>query len=254
MKGIIFDFGFTLFYFENPSVERYFECFKQGLVKAADILKDKRIFKDDSNVKRFMDLYHKKKNSFWKKSLKTKDEYTTGFIFKQVLEDLLDEEELSLLTQFTDENYDELADAYHFFEEKEWKPFPHTRETLEQLSKVEELKLAVLSNATHHGYIVRALKKYGLDSFFDVIITSAKYGKRKPDIGIFHYTLEKMGLEKNAECIICGDEYADIVGGHRAGLKTILCERIYKFPFEREISVPDLIKIKNISEILNIIQ
>ena len=34
VKGIIFDFGFTLFYFDNPSVERYTECFKKGLLKS----------------------------------------------------------------------------------------------------------------------------------------------------------------------------------------------------------------------------
>ncbi|KKL92532.1 hypothetical protein LCGC14_1883780 [marine sediment metagenome] len=33
IKGVIFDFGFTLFYFENPSVERYYDCFKKGLLK-----------------------------------------------------------------------------------------------------------------------------------------------------------------------------------------------------------------------------
>ena len=41
VKGIIFDFGFTLFYFDNPSVERYYECFKKGLVKSIETLKEK---------------------------------------------------------------------------------------------------------------------------------------------------------------------------------------------------------------------
>jgi len=42
IKGIIFDFGFTLFYFDNPSVERYVECFKKGLLKSIDLLKEKQ--------------------------------------------------------------------------------------------------------------------------------------------------------------------------------------------------------------------
>ena len=59
-----------------------------------------------------------------------------------------------------------------------------------------------------------------------------------------------MGLEDSGgECFMCGDEPADIVGGHRAGVTTVLCERVYKFPIEREFSVPPVIEIKDISKI-----
>jgi predicted HAD superfamily phosphohydrolase YqeG len=58
-----------------------------------------------------------------------------------------------------------------------------------------------------------------------------------------------MGIEIPSSCLICGDEHADVVGGHRAGLQTILCERMYKFPYEQEINVPELIQVKDISEI-----
>ena len=76
-------------------------------------------------------------------------------------------------------------------------------------------------------------------------------GKRKPNPEIFQYTLEKMGMMENADdCLMCGDEHADIIGGHRAGIKPILCERVYKFPFEKEIELPDLIKINDISELV----
>jgi hypothetical protein len=36
-------------------------------------------------------------------------------------------------------------------------------------------------------------------------------------------------------------------------MQTILCERIYKFPYEREINVPNLMRINDISEVLNYI-
>ena len=57
IKGIIFDFGFTLFYFDNPSVERYYECFKKGLLKSIGILKEEQVWSekisDESFVKKF---------------------------------------------------------------------------------------------------------------------------------------------------------------------------------------------------------
>jgi len=95
------------------------------------------------------------------------------------------------------------------------------------------------------------LKKHDIARFFDFILTSAKYGKRKPDPDIFLYTLEKMGLKNQTNSVIvCGDEYADIIGAQRANLQSILLKRKYKFPFEKEIDISNLRKINNISEIL----
>ena len=91
--------------------------------------------------------------------------------------------------------------------------------------------------------VKNSLKRHQLFNYFDAVITSAEFGKRKPDPEIFFYTLKKMGLAENSECLVCGDEYADVVGGDRAGMKTILCERKYKFPYEIELNVPNLRRI-----------
>ena len=98
--------------------------------------------------------------------------------------------------------------------------------------------------------VKNSLKQYHLFKYFDAVVTSAEFGKRKPDPEIFFYTLKEMGLTENSECLVCGDEYAGVVGGDRAGMQTILCERKYKFPFERDLEVPELIRIDDISEIL----
>ncbi|MFW9930495.1 MAG: HAD family hydrolase, partial [Candidatus Thorarchaeota archaeon] len=140
---------------------------------------------------------------------------------------------------------------YHSHEEQQWIPLKNTRKTLEILIKNKNLKIAVLSNHPNHNSIENMLKKYKLLKYFDVIVTSAKFGKRKPDPKIFLYTIEKMGLTDPNSCFVVGDEYADIMGGHRAGLKPILFERKVKFPFEQEIKIKDYIKVKDITEILN---
>ena len=118
-------------------------------------------------------------------------------------------------------NLKKLADIYHSCEEEEWIPFEHTKNTLDLLNK-KDIKMVVLSNHPHHSTIKNLLRKYELDDYFDKIITSAKFGKRKPNPEIFKYALGKMGLENNArECIICGDVYADIIGGHQVGLQFV---------------------------------
>lgn len=254
IKGIIFDFGFTLFYFDNPSVERYYECFKKGLLKSIDILKENRIWNENITTETFLNRFGKKRQHFFRKSIKTKIEFPTTLVFQNVLESLKEEEIIDNLDKISEKTYKKLAEIYHSCEEDEWQPFEKTRETLEKLA-MKSLKIALISNHPNHKTIKNMLKKHDLLKFFNFIITSAKFGKRKPDPEIFNYTLEKMGLKNQATSVImCGDEYADIVGAQRANLQSILLERKYKFPFEKEINVSNLRKINNISEILDFIK
>ena len=252
IKGIIFDFGFTLFHFENVSIEKYFDCFKRGLQKATDLLKESKILKEEI-IKEFTKKFQKERIEFFRKSVKTKTEFPTSYVFKHVLGMFLGEE---IISKLTNDFYLELADLFHSCEEKEWKPFKQTKDTLNKILKLKNVKIGVLSNHPHHLTIKNLLKKHDLLKYFDAVVTSAEFGNRKPNPEIFYYTLKKMGLknEASSSVLMVGDEYADIIGGQRAGLQTILFERQYKFPFETEIDVPNLRKISNISEILDFIQ
>jgi len=254
IKGIIFDFGFTLAYFKDVSLEKYFDCFKRGLQKSVDLLQKSNILEDDSSlIKEFFNTFKKKRMSFFRKSVKTKIEFPTTYVFQKVLEQTVNNE---LIANLTEEFYVELANLYHFYEENEWIPFKDTRETLKKLAELNKFKIGLLSNHPHHLTIKNILKKHDLIQFFDAVVTSAKYGKRKPHPEIFHHTLKKMGLNSDDAnyCLMCGDEYADIIGGHRAGFKTILFEREFVFPFEKEINLSETLKINNISEVLDYIK
>jgi len=117
------------------------------------------------------------------------------------------------------------------------------------------LKIGLISNHPNHKTIKNLLENNDLHQFFDVIVTSAKFGKRKPNPDIFLYTLKKMGLEAHEakNCIMVGDEAADAVGANRVGMQIVLKEREYEFPYDPEITTPNLIKIKSINEVLNYI-
>lgn len=255
LKGIIFDFGFTLFSFENPSIEKYRDCFQRGLSKSIETLKEENIFKEpDTVIDSFIKAFNKKRSHAFKIQRKTKEEYPTSQVFKTVLEDLINEGLLENECIKT-ELYDELAEIYHSCEEEEWKPFKETKKTLKRLSKIEGLKLGLISNHPNHKTIENILENNNLKHFFDVIITSAKFGKRKPNIDIFLHTLKKMGLEtyEAKDCMMVGDEAADVVGAKRVGMQIVLIEREYEFPFETEITTPNIVKIKSINEILDYI-
>jgi len=257
VKGVIFDFGFTLFSFKNPSVEKYFDCFRRGLLKSIDILKQKSVLEeDDKIVDDFINIFNDKRAACFKLAIKTKDEFPTTLMFRSVL-DILKEKGYRINNENIEVEFlEEIAEIYHSCEESEWKPFNETKTTLEALSNVSNLKIGLISNHPNHKTIKNMLENNNLKRYFDVIVTSAKFGKRKPNPDIFLYTLKKMGLEKHEakDCIMVGDEAADAVGANRVGMQIVLKERDYEFPFEREINTPNLIKIKAINELLNYIK
>jgi len=251
IKGIIFDFGFTLFYFDNPSVERYSECFKQGMMKSIDLLKEKQIWNETLTIKAFLQKFSRKRQSLFRKSIKTKLEFPTSIIFQKVLESLKEKGVIDNLDNLMDGTYEKLANIYHSCEEDEWIPFAQTKAMLEKLA-LKDVKVALLSNHPNHKTIINMINKHDLSKYFDFILTSAKFGKRKPDPDIFHFVLDKLGLKDDPRSVImCGDEYADISGAQRTKIQPILFERKYKFPFEKEIENTDYRKIYNISEILD---
>ncbi|MHA1318432.1 MAG: HAD family hydrolase [Promethearchaeota archaeon] len=255
VRGIIFDFGFTLYVFDRPSVEKYMDCFKRGLLKSIETLKKENIFKEtDPVIELFIKKFNKKRSHAFKIQRKTKEEYPTSQVFKTVLDDLIQEGFLEIENIET-ELYEDLAEIYHSCEEEEWKPYNETKNTLEALSKIETLKIGLISNHPNHKTIKNMLEYNNLKQYFDTIVTSAKFGKRKPNPDIFLYTLKKMGLEKHdaKDCIMVGDEAADAVGANRVGMQIIIKEREYQFPYEREIIIPNLIKIKSIEEVLHYI-
>ncbi|TFF88447.1 MAG: HAD family hydrolase [Promethearchaeota archaeon] len=250
IKAIIFDFGFTLFYFKNASVKKYFKCFKEGLNKSVKFLQDKDIFKTETNIKKFLRDFNKRRLESYKNSDKSMKEITTPSLFKEILQKsgirLLDDEE---------DVYKILADLYHSCEEEEWTPFDETRRTLIKLQQMN-IKIGLISNHPYHASILNMLENYDLTKFFDIIMTSAKFKKRKPHKGIFTETILEMGLKVNDvdKVIMCGDEYADVVGASRAGLIPVLYLRKVDFPYEKEINIPDLITIKNINEIIPVFE
>lgn len=67
----------------------------------------------------------------------------------------------------------------------------------------------------------RKLVYFGLDEFFDYVVTSEEAGADKPDKRPFEVALEKLQLEPENIWMI-GDNYInDMIGAHNAGMKKI---------------------------------
>ncbi len=99
--------------------------------------------------------------------------------------------------------------------------FEDANETLRKLSR-RRVKLGVISNVSSHEVALGILDKVRLAKYFDLVVTSAETGIRKPDPGIFRYALYQLSIGPE-EAIMVGDsERHDIQGGYIAGLRTVL--------------------------------
>lgn len=80
-------------------------------------------------------------------------------------------------------------------------------------------KTALLSNAWS-GIRADVKKIYDFSDAFDVLIFSAEVGMRKPDLAIYHYIVEQLGVQPE-EALFIDDVAANIDGARRAGLHAV---------------------------------
>jgi putative hydrolase of the HAD superfamily len=84
------------------------------------------------------------------------------------------------------------------------------------------LKIGLISNVCCRGLVPANLKQYGIRNYFDPIVLSGEYGRRKPDPAIFHYAA-RLANVPTGECIYVGDRIArDIDGACRAGFSAAI--------------------------------
>ena len=97
--------------------------------------------------------------------------------------------------------------------------FPFIRELLAYI-KSKNIKTAIVTDLTAQIQF-RKIIYFGLEDFFDYIVTSEESGKDKPDKSSFELILNKLNLEANA-CWMIGDSFdADIVGSMKLGITAI---------------------------------
>ena len=100
--------------------------------------------------------------------------------------------------------------------EREFSAIPGTIETLRTIRNAG-IRTAVCSN---WGWdLTEAVDACGLTDLFEVIVTSAQAGYRKPHGGIFNTVLERLGLEAGAVLFVGDTWSADITGALSAGLR-----------------------------------
>ncbi len=114
--------------------------------------------------------------------------------------------------------------------------------------------IGLISNVNSTGQVHLNLSQYGIKHYFNPIVLSSEYKRRKPDPAIFHYAA-RLSNSPTSECIYIGDRInRDILGAKRAGFKlAIQIKHDFKHGEADEGATPDFI-LTNMTELLDILQ
>jgi putative hydrolase of the HAD superfamily len=98
---------------------------------------------------------------------------------------------------------------------------PEIPQVLETLRRMR-LKMGIISNIQSHGQVPGDLSRYGIRHFFNPVVLSCEYGRRKPDPAIFKHAAGLINLPPGA-CAHVGDRISrDIMGAKQAGFALAL--------------------------------
>jgi putative hydrolase of the HAD superfamily len=132
---------------------------------------------------------------------------------------------------------EEATDSKHLPEAPLTK-LPYLDDVLVELER-KGFKLGVITNTvTSREEDVRAaLRKIGIERYFDLILTSVDVGHKKPDERIFMTALRRLRV-KPYEAVMVGNQIGtDIVGGNRVGMKTVLFK--WNRRYNERITLPE---------------
>jgi HAD superfamily hydrolase (TIGR01509 family) len=101
-----------------------------------------------------------------------------------------------------------------------YRAFPNAVRLLQRLREAG-LSVACISNATSHWLIEQIVERMGFRPYFDPVVSSAGYGRVKPEPGIFHSVLDRWGLAPERAAMVGDTLAADIAGGRGIGMRTL---------------------------------
>ena len=207
---VIFDLGGTLIYFDGnweDVINEAQQSLYEGLRDAGFDL-EKTSFNRDFNNQ--MVVYQARRETDCK-------EHTTESVLRKVLEGWgypnVEKQDITPA----------IAGMYAI-SQKFWHVEPDTIQTLESL-KGEGYKTGIISNAADDQDVQTLIDKANIRSYFDLILTSAAEGIRKPDTYMFQKALDYWNL-KPSQAVMVGDKLqADILGANQAGLFSVWINR-----------------------------
>ena len=116
-----------------------------------------------------------------------------------------------------------IAQLFRSLTIREFRLFSETLQVLHVLAK--QFRLGLVSDS-QEAYIIPELRLVNLDSLFETVVISLRYGYRKLDPRLFQQALKEMGLTTTNDILYVGDNWErDIVGASNAGIQSVWIQR-----------------------------
>jgi putative hydrolase of the HAD superfamily len=207
IRGVIFDLGNTLMYFDGA----WEEVIQQGAADLAAFFERKRIKLDGAGL---AETFIAERKAGREVAYRSHQEVVCGESLRCALEKLAAPQAAYPLLA-------EAVRAYFRREEATWKAYPDARPTLKRLFE-GGYRLGLLSNATDDPFIQRLVNQLELRPWLSPVFSSAGLPFRKPRREPFDLILSRWNLPPEA-VVMVGDalEY-DILGAHNAGMRGVL--------------------------------
>lgn len=137
-----------------------------------------------------------------------------------------------------------------YYERKLRPEVPTALEAIKEMG----LKIGLISNVNSRGQVPTNLSQYNLKQYFDPIVLSSEYGRRKPDPAIFHYAA-RLANVPTSRCLYVGDRIArDVLGARKAGFRlAVQIKHDFDHGEDDSGAVPDFV-INQMTELIEIIQ
>lgn len=210
IEAIIFDLGNTLIYFNGE--------FDDVLVEAEQALAASLTTKVPGfNQREFIDLFHNKLLRYYHQRQMDYIEHTTFAILRSTCKEMGFPDINTLLLRDAMDKFYRVTQAYWFVED----------DAIQTLSRLRDMGyiLGAISNAGDDWDVQTLVDKAQIRDYFDVILSSASFGIRKPDKRIFNHVMSILRVEPDNVLMIGDTLGADILGANDVGIYSVWITR-----------------------------
>ena len=219
IRAVLFDLGNTLLYFDGNWPQVFSQADRELAIELinAGLDLDQKGFTIEFR-RRLLAYYEQREAEFI--------EHTTAYILKDVLAEFGHKNISDDIVQPALNRMYKVSQAFWLLEE----------ETIPCLEALREqgYQLAIVSNAGNDADVQTLVDNKNIRKYFDLVLTSAACGIRKPNARIFEFALERLNIAPK-QAVMVGDKLgADILGAHNAGIFSIWVTRRANIPANRD--------------------
>ncbi|MEM2942113.1 MAG: HAD family hydrolase [Candidatus Bathyarchaeia archaeon] len=109
---------------------------------------------------------------------------------------------------------------------------------------------AVLATSADRPSVMRVLSRFGLERYFDLVLSAEDVGAAKPNPDIFIRAVEKLALKPH-ECLVVGDSVFDVIAAKEAGIEAVaVANNRFQIEEIRSLGVPVISRISELKRYL----